>query len=254
MSCIHGSFTCRRWAYPSALLACSLVCSTLAVPIVVFGAVSLFQQAQQANEDKALRMKAILTHNAFLSQDEDAAPILAAEISLPSPSNIASKSASNQRSIDDPDAAAPAMLDQPERPEPSIQLSPGSSSTDAPVEEQKPARLPPQTAVLDRPDRPEPDVPPYNARDATAPQLQLQLQANTGGIDSSTGSAQQVTYPIFCLDPSSWFTIRLSVLTTMHQRSCKPIGTLHLHILSFIWCSCRHLQQHSHGKIALDVL
>ncbi len=138
----------------------SLVSSTLAIPVVVFGAVSLIQQAQQANEDKALRLKAIDRHNTFLSQEEDAPEQVllahpAASLVLKSKSASSPSASSSQSSTDDPDAAAPAMLDQPERPEPNVPKSPANSSSDH--SDKSDSQVPPQTAVLDRPDRPEPD-------------------------------------------------------------------------------------------------
>lgn len=159
------------------LPACRLVSSTLAVPVVVFGAVSLIQQAKQAKEDKALRLKAINTHTTFLSTEEDEAE----QPGLSSNSSGAAAASGDDRfsSTDDPDTAAPAMLDQPERPEPTIPRAPGDSSSDIPAVQQKPPKLPPQTAVLDRPDRPEPErsSPDSNMTirsDATAPLLQAQ--------------------------------------------------------------------------------
>lgn len=83
---------------------------------------------------------------------------------------------------DDPDAAAPAMLDQPERPEPTVRQASNDSSSDIQADEQKESKLPPQTAVLDRPDRPEPESSAHNAdvatcSDATAPLLEPQASA-----------------------------------------------------------------------------
>lgn len=161
------------------LPACSLVSTTLAIPVVVFGAVSLIQQAKQAQEDKALRLKAINTHNTFLSQEED-------QLEQPEPSVstgvAASSGGDGSRIEENPDAAPPAMLDQPERPEPTIRQASNDSSSDIQADEQKESKLPPQTAVLDRPDRPEPDTSPRDAdvatrSDATAPLLQPQASA-----------------------------------------------------------------------------
>ena len=144
------------------VFACSLVSSTLAIPVVVFGAVSLLQQARQANEDKQLTLKAINTHNTFMSQEEaepDQQGIAVPTTMLAHNSEGASTSSASgsQDSRDAPDAAAPAMLDQPDRPEPSLPKA-GNSGADTPTEKRKPSELPPQTAVLDRPDRPEPDT------------------------------------------------------------------------------------------------
>lgn len=161
------------------LPVCSLVSSSLAIPVVVFGAVSLIQQAKQAQEDKALRLKAINTHNNFLSQEED-------QLEQPTPSvsnGVAACSGGDGSRIEDnPDAAAPAMLDQPERPEPTIRQASGDSSSNIQPDEQKESKLPPQTAVLDRPDRPEPETSSRDAgvatrSDATAPLLQSQATA-----------------------------------------------------------------------------
>jgi len=137
------------------------VSSTLAIPVVIFGAVSLIQQAKQANEDKALRLKAIDTHNSFLSQEEDTLdePLMHPAASLVLNSNGApdSSPSTSQSSADEPDTAAPAMLDQPDRPEPGMLQPPSSSSTDQSSKDKSSSHLPPQTAVLDRPERPEPD-------------------------------------------------------------------------------------------------
>ena len=182
---------------------CSLVSSTLAIPVVVFGAVSLVQQAKQAKEDKALRLKAINTHNTFLSQDEDEAEQSGPSVSSNSSGAAASPDDKRFSSADDPGTAAPAMLDQPERPEPTIPQAPGDSSSGTPAVKQKPPKLPPQTAVLDRPDRPEPETssPDSNVTtrsDATAPLLQAQASA-AGSITyqapprpCSPGTTQQV--------------------------------------------------------------
>ena len=146
------------------LPACSLVSSVLAIPVVVFGAVSLIQQARQAKEDKDLRLKAINTHITFLSQEDE-------DTDQPEQlSNISSIS-----SGDRPDTASPAMLDHPERPEPSAR---GDSSSPARAAEQEHSKLPPQTAVLDRPERPEPDTAFSDADvttqiDVTAPLAQV---------------------------------------------------------------------------------
>ena len=168
----------------------------------MFGAVSLIQQANQAKEDKALRLKAINTHTTFLSQEDD-------KSEQPGPnsnSNAAAAFSGHEcfSSADEPDTAAPAMLDQPERPEPTVPQAPGDSSSDNPVVEQKKPKLPPQTAVLDRPDRPEPETSSADSSvttrsDATAPLLQAQASA-ASSIKSQTpprpyspGTTQQVT-------------------------------------------------------------
>lgn len=106
-----------------------------------------------------------------------------------------SSASSSQDSRDEPDAAAPAMLDQPDRPEPNIP-KPGNSSTDTPIEEQKPSELPPQTAVLDRPDRPEPDTSSTKA-DAMAQDNDTAYQVRVAETQTVTrpyspGTAQQV--------------------------------------------------------------
>ena len=161
------------------LPVCSLVSSSLAIPIVIFGTVSLIQQAKQAQEDTALRLKAINTHNTFLSQEED-------QVEQPEPSVSDAVAAclggDGSHTEDNPDAAAPAMLDQPERPEPAVRQASNDSSCDTQADEQKESKLPPQTAVLDRPDRPEPESSSRDAdvatrSDAKAPLLQPQANA-----------------------------------------------------------------------------
>lgn len=185
------------------LPACSLVSSTLAVPVVVFGAVSLFQQAKQAKEDKALRLKAINTHITFLSQEEDDVEQLGPCVSSNTSGAATSSGDDRFSSADDPDTAAPAMLDQPERPEPAVPQAPDDSSSDTPAVEQKSPKLPPQTAVLDRPDRPEPEIssPDSNmttGSDATAPLLQTHagpassIASQTPPRPYSPGTARQV--------------------------------------------------------------
>lgn len=150
----------------------------------MFGAVSLIQQAKQAKEDKALRLKAINRHNTFLSQEED-------EAEQPVPGGTAASSVGDQSSsAADPDTAAPAMLDQPERPEPTLPEAPGDSSSDTPAVERNTSKLPPQTAVLDRPDRPEPEKssPDSNVTtrsDATAPLL-LSQASTASSLASQT--------------------------------------------------------------------
>ena len=138
--------------------ACSLVSSTLAIPVITFGAVSLIQQAKQAKEDKVLRLKAINTHNTFLSQEEDEAQQPGPSVSSNSSGAAGSSVDDHSSSAADPDTAAPAMLDQPERPEPALSQAPSDSRSDTPAVESKASKLPPQTAVLDRPDRPEPET------------------------------------------------------------------------------------------------
>ena len=146
-------------------LLCSLVTSTLAIPVVVFGAVSLIQQLHLGKVDKELRLKAIEKHNSFLTQDEDSV-LLAHPAASPvqGDNGTSSLSASNQA---DPDSAVPAMLDKPERSEPTEQSSPDTGSADQ-TGESPDAPVPPQTAVLDRPERPEPDS---AEQDATASQF-----------------------------------------------------------------------------------
>jgi len=142
--------------------------------VVIFGAVSLIQQAKQANEDKALRLKAIDTHNSFLSQEEDTLdePLVHPAASLVLNSNGApdSSPSTSQSSADEPDTAAPAMLDQPDRPEPGMLQPPSSSSTDQSSKDKSSSHLPPQTAVLDRPERPEPDSAASTQSDMTTQQ------------------------------------------------------------------------------------
>ena len=150
------------------LPACSLVSSVLAIPVIVFGAVSLIQQARQAKEDKDLRLKAINTHITFLSQEDE-------ETDQPEQlSNVSSISSGDRQ-----DTASPAMLDHPERPEPS---APGAPGDPARAAEQEHSKLPPQTAVLDRPERPEPDTAFSDAdlttqTDVTAPLAQPPVSA-----------------------------------------------------------------------------
>ncbi|KAL3138744.1 hypothetical protein ABBQ32_005589 [Trebouxia sp. C0010 RCD-2024] len=137
-----------------------LVSSTLAIPIVVFGAVSLIQQTRQAKEDKDLRLKAINTHNTFLTHEEqetDPAEQLS-NFSSNSSGAATSSADDNASSADRPDTATPAMLDDPARPEPVLPGAPGVGSSPARASEQEASKLPPQTAVLDRPERPEPDT------------------------------------------------------------------------------------------------
>lgn len=160
------------------LPACSLVSSTLAIPVVVFGAVSLIQQAKQAKEDKALRLKAINRHNTFLSQEDETQQPGAQSKNSAATTSSADDSFS---SADDPDTAAPAMLDQPERPEPTTQ-APDTGSSNPRAVRPKTSKLPPQTAVLDRPERPEPDTASSDANvtthnDVSAPLLQPQASA-----------------------------------------------------------------------------
>ncbi|KAL3130708.1 hypothetical protein ABBQ38_000057 [Trebouxia sp. C0009 RCD-2024] len=136
-----------------------LVSSTLAIP-VVFGAVSLIQQARQAKEDKDLRLKAINTHNTFLTQEEEELdPAEQLSNSSSNSSEAATSSAKdNANSADRPYTATPAMLDDPEGPEPVVPGAPDVGSSRARAPEQEASKLPPQTAVLDRPERPEPDT------------------------------------------------------------------------------------------------
>ena len=169
----------------------------------MFGAVSLIQQAKQAKEDKALRLKAINTHNTFLSQEEDEAEQPVPGVTSNSGGTAASSVDDQSSSAADPDTAAPAMLDQPERPEPTLPQAPGDSSSDTPAVERSTSKLPPQTAVLDRPDRPEPEKssPDSNVTtcsDATAPLLLSQastassLASQTAPRPHSPVTTQQV--------------------------------------------------------------
>lgn len=147
---------------------CSI--AAIAVPAVAFGAATLLQQAQQANEDRALRLKAIHKHNTFLStqeEDDELADTAAATSSVTNTAmqSSGSPSQSNTSSSDEPDTAAPAMLDQPDRPEPrlpSLDEEAGSSLT---PDADKQTNLPPQTAMLDRPERPEPESSHRDAAD-----------------------------------------------------------------------------------------
>ena len=177
-------------------LLCSLVSSTIAIPVVVFGAVSVIQQVQQANEDKALRLKAINTHNTFMSHEEEATqeavPVNPAASLVLNSSNASGPSArTSQSSTNEPDAAAPAMLDQPDRPEPSTLRSPRNKGTDQKSDEQSTSQVPPQTAVLDRPDRPEPtsDAPKSSGSthsDITAQESQPHFSSVTADVQPPT--------------------------------------------------------------------
>lgn len=126
----------------------------------MFGAVSLIQQARQAKEDKDLRLKAINTHNTFLTQEEEELdPAEQLSNSSSNSSEAATSSAKdNANSADRPYTATPAMLDDPEGPEPVVPGAPDVGSSRARAPEQEASKLPPQTAVLDRPERPEPDT------------------------------------------------------------------------------------------------
>ena len=66
-------------------------------------------------------------------------------------------SQSSTSSSDEPETAPPAMLDQPERPEPRIPSLDKEAGPSQSPDADKHSKLPPQTAVLDRPDRPEPE-------------------------------------------------------------------------------------------------
>ncbi|DBA71928.1 TPA: hypothetical protein ACH3X2_010683 [Trebouxia sp. C0005] len=175
----------------------SLVSSTLAIPVVIFGAVSLIQQAKQANEDKALRLKAINTHNSFLSQEEDKLiePHVHSAASLVLNSNGApdSSTSTSQSSADEPDTAAPAMLDQPDRPEPGMPKPSHSSSADESSKDKSSSNLPPQTAVLDRPERPEPDSASLDS-DAAA-QNDMTTQQTEPAFSSFMASVQMPDRP-----------------------------------------------------------
>ncbi|KAA6418492.1 MAG: hypothetical protein FRX49_11548 [Trebouxia sp. A1-2] len=193
----------------------SLVSSTLAIPVVIFGAVSLIQQAKQANEDKALRLKAINTHNSFLSQEEDKLiePHVHSAASLVLNSNGApdSSTSTSQSSADEPDTAAPAMLDQPDRPEPGMPKPSHSSSADESSQDKSSSNLPPQTAVLDRPERPEPDSASLDSdaaaqNDMTTQQtepafssfmatLQAEYEAKMKSLKGSQETARPLTRP-----------------------------------------------------------
>ncbi len=164
--------------------------------MVIFGAVSLIQQAKQANEDKALRLKAINTHNSFLSQEEDTSnePQVHPAASLVLNSNGADSSPSTSQSSDDePDTAAPAMLDQPDRPEPGMPQPPHSSSADQSSKDKSSSHLPPQTAVLDRPERPEPDSASLDS--AAAAQSDMTTQQTEPAFSSFMASEQMPDRP-----------------------------------------------------------
>lgn len=176
--------------------------STLAIPVVVFGAVSLIQQAQQANEDRSLRLKAIQTHNLFLSQEDNTPKEViehpAANLVLNSDSAPDAPPNNSQSRADEPDYAAPAMLDQPERPEPSTPQAPDQTPAD-----KSSANVPPQTAVLDRPERAEPDSvssdPAISTHsDVTTQQTEPQLGSFMANAESparpySPGTGEQVS-------------------------------------------------------------
>ena len=138
-----------------------MVSASLAVPLVIYGAVSVAQQIRQTNEEAVLRLKAIDTHNTFLSQeegtDDPALRIHPAAHLVMTSSSTGPTAGDSQSSTDEPDAAAPAMLDQPERPEPKQSQGPATSSTDENQRGKADSQVPPQTAVLDRPERPEPN-------------------------------------------------------------------------------------------------
>ena len=165
--------------------------------MVIFGAVSLIQQAKQANEDKALRLKAINTHNSFLSQEEDTLDELhvhpAASLVLNSNGAPDSSPSTSQSSADEPDTAAPAMLDQPDRPEPGMPQPPHSSSADQSSKDKSSSHLPPQTAVLDRPERPEPDSASLDS--AAAAQSDMNTQQTEPAFSSFMASAQMPDRP-----------------------------------------------------------
>ncbi|DBA83593.1 TPA: hypothetical protein ACH3X1_006163 [Trebouxia sp. C0004] len=172
----------------------SLVSSTLAIPVVIFGAVSLIQQARQANEDKALRLKAINTHNSFLSQEEDTLdePLVhpATNLVLNSNGTPDSSPSTSQSSVD---TAAPAMLEQPDRPEPGMPHPPHSSSPDQSSKDKSSSHLPPQTAVLDRPERPEPDSASLDS--AVSAQSDMTTQQTEPPFSSFMASMQMLDRP-----------------------------------------------------------
>ena len=202
----------------------------------------MIQQVQQANEDKALRLKAINTHNTFMSHEEEATqeavPVNPAASLVLNSSNASGPSArTSQSSTNEPDAAAPAMLDQPDRPEPSTPQSPRNKGTDQKSDEQSTLQVPPQTAVLDRPDRPEPksDAPKSSGSthsDATAQEPQPHFSSVTADVQSpsrphSPRTAAQVgnqCHACICLDqttllPSAPFLVG-SDLLLMAGPSC----------------------------------
>lgn len=134
--------------------------AAVAVPAVAFGALTLVYQARQANEDKSLRMKAIDKHKTFLStqeEEETEVALSVAPITGRVMSSSGAPSQSSTSSSDEPDTAPPAMLDQPERPEPRIPSRDEEAVPSQSPDADKHSKLPPQTAVLDRPDRPEPE-------------------------------------------------------------------------------------------------
>lgn len=208
------------------LPACSLVSSTLAIPIVVFGAVSLIQQAKQAKEDKDLRLKAINTHNTFLSQEDEESAQPEQSSSSISSGVAASSPDDNFSSADNPHTATPAMLDHPERPEPTLAGAHVNDSSHARAAEQEASQLPPQTAVLDRPERPEPETAPIDAnlsihQDGTAPILQPQASA------TSMVAPQAPTSPHSPNSLQQVVTFRHECLFLSHSvhASCAEVGT-----------------------------
>ena len=185
-----------------------MVTASLLVPLVIYGAVSVAQQIRQTNEEAALTLKAINTHNTFLSQEADADDQAlrthpAAHLVMNSTSSSPT-AGDSQSSTDEPDAAAPAMLDQPERPEP--KQSPATLSTDENQRGKADSQVPPQTAVLDRPERPEPNsaAPGGNTQtDLTVEQPSSQFSFAMSGTHSpgdpgGSGTSQQVSKHICC--------------------------------------------------------
>lgn len=173
---------------------CSI--AALAVPAVAYGVATLFQQAKQASEDKSLRMKAIQKHNTFLStqKDDDELPEAAAAMSpvvINAMQSSGSPAQNSTSSSEEPDTAAPAMLDQPDRPEPrlpSVDEEAGPSQT---LDEDKQSKLPPQTAVLDRPDRPEPE----SSRTDGAADRQSRFTEHSAKVLLSTAGHDQSARP-----------------------------------------------------------
>ena len=143
----------------------------------------MVQQAKQANEDKALRLKAISKHKTFLSTQEDDE---LTEATSPMANTVMNSSGGSSQpstsSSDEPDAAAPAMLDQPDRPEPHVPATDEKAGSSQASDTDKQSNLPPQTAVLDRPERPEPES---SHDDASSAQSSLTQQAGTFAFSSS---------------------------------------------------------------------
>ena len=157
-----------------------MVSASVAVPLVVYGAVSVIQQINQTNEEAVLNLRAMHKHNTFMSQQELEGEHPSSQMVLAS-SSLSPSYGESQSSSDEPDTAAPAMLDQPERPEPRQPQSPATSSTDQDQKDRAHSQVPPQTAVLDRPDRPEPD----SAGNASGDKTQSSIAAQQPGLQFS---------------------------------------------------------------------